>query len=256
MPTRKRTAAAAEAARLNREQLARIGGEFRASRRRRRLRQRDVATRAGISASAVSDIERGWGSSYSVDVLQVVARSVGRTLTVALTTDPQREPADAGHLAIQELVLRLARSRAVTRSFELATRPADPSRSVDVCLRDDRRRMLEIIECWNTFGDIGASARSSDRKRAEAGALAVAIGPPDRDGEVAPYAVRTCWVIRATARNRALLARYPETFVARFPGSSLHWVRALTEGTEPPVQPGLVWCDRDATRLFPWRRNG
>jgi hypothetical protein len=66
---------------------------------------------------------------------------------------------------------------------------------------------------------------------------------------------RTMGVVRATARNRALLARYPEVFAARFPGSSARWVRALTTGEAPPGQPGLVWAIVDAARVFAWRRR-
>ena len=62
------------------------------------------------------------------------------------------------------------------------------------------------------------------------------------------------WVVRATAPNRALVARYPEVFGSRFPGSSGGWVEALAAGSEPPTQTGLVWCDIEATRLFGWRR--
>jgi hypothetical protein len=106
-----------------------------------------------------------------------------------------------------------------------------------------------VAECWNTIGDLGAAARSSDRKRAEAEAYAAAIWGEE------PATVGLCWIIRATKRNRELVARYPEIFGARFPGSSWRWVAALTEG--PPTEPGLVWCDIAATRLFPWRRpNG
>lgn len=256
MAKRKRSAAAVAARQQNREQMSRLGAELRASRRRRGLTQAAVARRAGLSPSAISDIERGWGSSYSSDALQIVARAVGRTVLVRLTADTLNEPADAGHLAIQELVLRLGRKAGFGRTFELPTRPADPARSADVGLRDDRRTLLEIIECWNTIGDVGAGARASERKRAEAEAYAVAIGPLDEHGVAQPYRVRCCWVVRATARNRALVARYPEVFATRFPGSSAGWVRALTEGTESPEEPGLVWCDVRATRLFAWRRRG
>jgi transcriptional regulator with XRE-family HTH domain len=235
--------------------MGRLGAELRSSRQRRHLTQASVARTAGLSPSAVSDIERGWGGSYSTDALELVAGVVGRSLRFELTADPLREPSDAGHVAIQELVLRLARGRSVTRTFELATKPAEPARSADVGLRDDTRRLLEIIECWNTIGDVGAATRSSERKRAEAEQLAVAIGPIDEHGVAQPYRVRLCWVIRATALNRALVARYPEVFATRFRGSSSGWARALTEGTEPPEQPGLVWCDAKATRLFAWRRR-
>jgi hypothetical protein len=82
----------------------------------------------------------------------------------------------------------------------------------------------------------------------------VAIGPLRADETVEPYRVGGCWLVRATARNRALVARYPEVFATRFPGSSAGWLRALAAGGEPPSEPGLAWCDA-ATRMFAWRQR-
>jgi hypothetical protein len=164
-----------------------------------------------------------------------------------LGKDPRQEPIDAGHLAIQELLLRLGRAVGYTGLFELRIRPADGRHSIDVCLRDPRRRRLVVAEMWNTFGDIGASKRSFDRKIAaaqEAGAWLDGGG----------YTVLGVWIVRATRRNRQLVARYPAVFESAFPGSSRRWVAALTRGDPPPEQPGLVWCDVAATRLFEWRR--
>jgi hypothetical protein len=123
-------------------------------------------------------------------------------------------------------------------------------RSTDVGLRNDQRRVLVLCEIWNTFGDLGAAARSTNRKKAEAEGYAISIAA-DRGA----YRVAVVWVVRATARNRALLRRYPELFAARFPGSSVAWCRALTEGTEPPLEAGLVWYDVEASHIFPWRRR-
>lgn len=248
--------ARADARRRNLEQLSVLGSEIRRSRRRRRLGQRELARRVGFSQATVSMLERGFGGGLTLDTWQALANAVGRTAHLRLTHDPAAEPADAGHLAIQELVLRLGRQAGFGRTFELPTKPADPGRSADVGLRDDRRRLLELIECWNTISDVGAAARSSERKRAEAEQLAVAIAPIGPDGSARPYRLRGCWVVRATASNRALLGRYPEVFATRLPGSSAGWVRALAGGTEPPDEPGLVWCDVGATRLFAWRRRG
>lgn len=256
MRRRNRTPLAADARQLNRDQLSQIGIALRTSRHRRHLRLSDTAARTGLSASAISAIERGHAGTFSADSLQLVAMAVGRRLEFRLTADTLQEPADAGHLAIQELVLRLGRAAGFGRTFELPTRPADPARSADVGLRDDRRRMVVLVECWNTIGDVGAAARSSDRKRAEAEQMAVAIGPLREDATVEPYRVRGCWVVRATARNRALVARYPEVFATRLPGSSAAWVRALMAEGEPPSEPGLAWCDVAAKRLFAWRRRG
>ncbi len=175
-------------------------------------------------------------------------------MRIELRRDAREEPADAGHLALQGLVLRLGRRAGFAGTFELPTRPVDPSRSTDVALRDDRRRLLVLVECWNTFGDVGAAIRSTNRKLAEAAGRAIVLG-----GE-RPYRVAGCWVVRDVARNRALVGRYPELFASRFPGSSAKWVEALSPGAnadrrEPPTELGLVWCDRAASRLFAWRRS-
>jgi transcriptional regulator with XRE-family HTH domain len=249
MTKRKRQELAAEAHRRNLEQLAALGADVRASRERRHWTQARLAERAGIARSTEGDIERGLGGGHTLDAWQRVALALDRPLRVQLSAESVREPDDAGHLAIQELVLRLGRTAGYLGQFELATRPPEPWRSADVGLRDDGRRRLILVECWNSIGDIGAAARSTSRKVAEAAQLAAALG-----GE-RPYEVTACWVIRATRRNRALVSRYPEVFGSRFPGSSSGWVRALATGTGPPDRPGLVWCDLGAIRLFAWRRS-
>jgi transcriptional regulator with XRE-family HTH domain len=223
------------------------GQKIRRARNRRRLTQLELARRTGVSASTISAVERGDGGTMSLELWQQVCLALDLPLKLEVGRDSMEEPVDAGHLRIQELVLRLGRSTGRRRTFELASRPEDPGRSTDVGLIDGVARLLLLIECVNTFGNINASIRSSDRKRAEAEALAIAIGEGD------PYAVGTCWVVRATKRNRLLLATYPELFENRFPGSSRSWVAALETGSRPPGEPGLVWCDVNATHVFEWR---
>ncbi len=249
MGTRIRTRLAADAARANRQQLARLGEDVRASRIRRRLTQATLGARVGLSQSAISRAERGLGGGLTMDAWQRIAIGVGTTLRASLPRDAMTDVADAGHLAMQERVLRLGRAAGYRGLVELPTRPAEPWRSIDVALVDDASRRLLVVECWNSIGDIGGAARTSSRKEAEAEDLATA-----RWGE-RPHAVGLVWVVRTTARNRALVARYPEVFTARFPGSSAGWVRALTVGADPPTQPGLVWMTVDAARIFAWRRR-
>ncbi len=210
----------------------------------------ELGRRVGLAQSTISQIERGEGGTLALATWQRMALALGVTFDVVLGRDALEPPGDAGHLAIQELVLRWARPTGYDRSFELATKPADPSRSTDIGLRDDRQRRLVQVECWNRFGSINASLRATDRKRAEAELLAIAIGHGDA------YSVHVCWVIRATRRNRALVAQYPEIFAIRFSGSSRAWIRALSTGTPPPDELGLVWSDVGTTRLFEWRPRG
>lgn len=195
----------------------------------------------------ISRAERGTGR-LDLEVLERITIALGVALIVDFGRDLREDVADAGHLAMQELVLRLARPAGYEPSFELATRPAEPWRSADVALAKEARRLAIEVECWNSMGDVGAATRTTTRKVAELEALAIA-----RWGAEAKVA--SVWVVKATARNRDLIARYPEVFATRFPGSSRGWVDALTTGAEPPAQPGLVWCDVGATTLFAWRRR-
>ena len=71
---------------------------------------------------------------------------------------------------------------------------------MDVGLRDDRQRVLILGEIWNTIGDVGGAARDTNRKRDEVAILAGARDPA--------YRVATCWIVRATATNRALVAAF------------------------------------------------
>jgi transcriptional regulator with XRE-family HTH domain len=248
MPGVRRPQRALDLDRRNRQLLARLGSEIQAMRERRGWTRTELAKRAGLGRMVESRIERGIGNP-DLDALQRIALAIDRPLIVSFGgRDPSEPPADAGHLAIQELVLRLGRAVGYTGSFELPTRPAEPWRSADVSLASEASRRLIHAECWNTIGDVGAAARSSTRKLAELDDLATARWGSGRSTGLV-------WIVRATQRNRALIARYPEVFASRFPGSSRGWVDALMTGSDPPSQPGLVWCDVGATRLFAWRRR-
>lgn len=229
-----------EAARL----VATLGQQVRAARRGARMTLRTVAKRVGISAARLSEIERGLGGGAPIATWVSLGIALARPLSIALTRPlgEPRGPADAGHLQIQEHVLALAHDTGRHGTFELPTRPSDPARSTDVGIRDVRHGVRILAECWNTFGDLGAAARSTHRKAAEA----AATWPDDR--------VATVWIVRATAANRRLLARYPHILAASFPGSSRAWVRALTRGDiAPPAEPGIIWYESSG-RLSEHRR--
>jgi transcriptional regulator with XRE-family HTH domain len=247
MPPRRRPALAAEAERRLRERLTRIGGDAKVIRKRRAWTQAELSNRAGLGRMVIGRLERGVGP-LELETLERVGLALGVPVVAGLGRDPQLEVADAAHLAMQELVLRHARAFGFSGQFELPTRPAEPWRSIDVAIGSDARHHMICVECWNSIGDIGAAARASARKAAELEQMAIA-----RWGEDSK--VGLVWVVRSTRRNRGLVARYPEVFGARFPGSSRGWVAALTTGSEPPAETGLVWCDLSATRLFAWRRG-
>ena len=225
--------------------VATLGQQVRSARRMARVTLRALAKRVGISAARLSEIERGLGGGAPIGTWVSLGIALQRPLAIALTRplDEPRGPADAGHLQIQEHVLGLAHATGRHGTFELPTRPSDPIRSTDVGIRDVRHRARILAECWNTFGDLGAAARATHRKAAEA----AATWPDDR--------IATVWIVRATAANRAIMARYPHILEAAFPGSSRRWVQALTNSdVAPPAEPGLVWFDPATGRLTEHRR--
>lgn len=256
MPTRPRTSLRV-AGLLAGRQLARratgtLGERVRSARIRRGWTLAQLGEKVGLTGNRIGQIERGNGSGCSVEVWFALAVVLDLPLRLEFGRDALEQPADAGHLAVQELMLRLARTMGITRFFELPSKPADSWRSIDVCWRDDPRRVLIINECWNSFGNVNGSVRSTHRKIAEAEQLAAAAA---RQGQQA-YRVAACWIVRDTRRNRELIAGYPEVFASAFPASSAAWVRALTVADAPvPTESGLVWSDVRSTRVFPWRQR-
>ena len=197
-----------------------------------------------MSQGWLAEIESGKGGGASLETWFGLAQALGLYLRFEFGRDPQAELRDAGHLAMQELVLRVGREGGWERLVEALSRTYGSDRSIDVRLTQHATRQVAIAECWNTFGDLGEAMRSGARKLRDAREQATAsVGG-------APYRVGLVWIVRDTKANRELVARYAEIFAAACPGSSERWLRALVGGAPMPAQPGLVWCDVKSTRLF------
>ena len=246
---RRMTETQGEAARLTTAIGITLGGDAREERRRLRRTQEEIGDAIGVDQGRISQIERGHGQGVPLELWVAIGVALGRPLAVSFSRsiDPAAV-SDAGHLEIQEALLAIAARTGRHAVAELPTRPADPRHSTDVLLRDDAHRVLILEEAWNTFGDVGAAIRSTHRKQAEAEERAVVL-----DGDGTPYRVATVWIVRATVANRALIRRYPHLFAATFAGSSRAWVEALTKGSPPPANPGLVWFEASTGRIVEWR---
>lgn len=126
---KRRTAVELVAVRVLQTLMLREGAKIRAARLRRRWTQRELGRRSALSQQTISQIELGDGATLSLAAWQRVALALGLALNVQLGRDVLEEPRDAGHLGIQELLLRLGRAIGLTRRFELTTKPSDPTRS-------------------------------------------------------------------------------------------------------------------------------
>src|SRR3954447_5393154 len=121
MPSRRRTALEVTAQRDLKPTLLREGRKLRAARRRRRWSQTELARRAGLAQTTISKIERGDGGALSLESWQQVALVLALPFDLTLGRDALEEPADAGHLKIQELILRMAKPHGFADTFELPT---------------------------------------------------------------------------------------------------------------------------------------
>jgi len=156
------------------------------------------------------------------------------------------------HLRNQELVIKVA-AQGGWRARPEASIDRDPgrSRAADVLLKRERGALTEhlFVDIWDWFDDVGSSLRSFERTLARVGAYAIATGLPSTPAGA--VRVSGLWVVRATTRNRQLLAAHRHLFRARFPGSSGQALKALTDpSTPPPHESTWLWASVPGDRLF------
>jgi len=230
-----------------------LGGEVRRSRLRRRLTLGELGDAVGIGPTRLHEIEMGRGGSAPLALWFALGLALDRPFAAGLSRElvGVGGPADAGHLAAQEVVLALAERHGRSGSFELPTRSsARDGGFVDVGIRDDPHRALILVEIWNRLDDLGDATRTSRRKVVEAADLAAFRG----------YRVASCWLLVDTSANRAIVRSFPAVLRSLFPGSSMAWVRCLVDGAPPPAKPGIAWVDPrsgriSALRLRPTRQR-
>jgi transcriptional regulator with XRE-family HTH domain len=225
-----------------------LGADLRRSRRRARLTQEQVGGRVGISRARIGELERGKGGSAPLGLWVRLGKAVDRPFAASFSRDLREppEPIDAGHLAAQELVLGLARRAGRSGEFEVPTRSSGSPGVADVAIRDDIQRVLILVEIWNRLADLGAASRSTSRKVVEVQRATLPAG----------FRLGSCWLLVDNAANRAIVRRFPEIFRARFPGSSLGWVRALADGRESPRGAGIAWIDPRSGTVSELRLRG
>ena len=184
----------------------------------------------GLSQAQICALEGGAGAQTSLETWVALGIALDRPIAIGFTRDVVEPLIDAGHLDAQECTARIAAAGGWRTRFEAADDPRSPSGSTD--LRLDREGVIVLTEIWNRLDDLGAAARSSDRKLARA-----------------PAGTRVLWLLVDTAANHAIVRRYPGVLKARFPASSAAWVRAISTSIEPPAEAGLAWIDVRTGRL-------
>ncbi len=223
-----------------------LGRTLRMARRLLGLSQAEVGRISGVAQSTVSNAENERGDSLSMRTwsrllraVQVDLRAYGERATAA------HLPRDHVHLRSQEMVIRTA----ATGGWQAVPEQhlgGSGRRSVDVLLR--RNQEWAAQEIWDWFDDVGDALRGWDRKLLDLEAFALGRLPVGRS----PDSVRIsgCWLVRATRRNRQLVADHHTLFRARFPASGKAWYRSLTTSASMPMEPGLLWLSVPGDRIF------
>jgi transcriptional regulator with XRE-family HTH domain len=233
----------------------RLGAALRDARSVNRLTQREAGARAGISQGTWSKLENNEDSRYTIGTWDRACFAVGTQLEAYVPKASAADlPRDAVHLKSQELIIRTATPGGwAALPEEMIDRDARTSRAADVLLHrrrpptDAEYALMEVID-W--FDDVGAPMRDWSR-RLDA-VERYAIGRMAGEDELPR--VSGCWIVRATKRNRTLIADHRNVFRSRFPGDGAAWLNALTKPDAPmPTEPALLWVTVDGTKLFPVR---
>jgi len=206
------------------------------------MTQAELGDAAGLSQGWISQMERGVAPSASLESWACVASVLDLQLVVFFEAVPgASQPRDLEHLRRQELLLRTASSGGWVGRPEAAVPIAGAAvRSVDVLLIRAATREAAVCEVWDLLLDVGDAFRGIDVK---VDAIRNRLGPGWR--------VQGLWIVRATRRNRALLAEFAALFGARFAASG-----SLGEPSGAmPDAAGLIWSDSRQTRFFARRRT-
>ncbi len=218
--------------------LSQVGISIREAREARGWRQADLASRAGVSQSAVSDAEVGRGAR--IDTLQRLCRALGGDLAVETRlpfAGEERHQVDLGHARCVGRMRRILGSAGyVCATEELLT--DGPWRGwIDLVGYDAERRRLALVEVKTELRDAGALERQVERYAA--GCLVVARRRGWRVREIA-----VAVVVLASKANDAFLVTNRQVLGASFPIRGQAAIASLVGG-DPVRGRMLLMLDPD-----------
>jgi transcriptional regulator with XRE-family HTH domain len=203
-----------------------LGDAIRIERRRRHWTLAEVATKCGLGASTVHDLEHG--ACGSVETYARIARTLGLELRVEMVDPRQRtdvrQDADLVHAAMGELEIAHLRGRGHGVGVDEPYRHYQFAGRADVVAWDLERRALLHIENRTRFPDLQAVAGSFNAKRDHlADSIAKRVGLRRFDSQthviVALWSAEVLHAIRLRPQTfGALCPDPPETFEAWWRG--------------------------------------
>lgn len=204
-----------------------LGLVFRAVRIHQRLRQEDLARRAGVSQSVVSRIERGHLATLPLDRV----RAVAAVLEIRVELVPSWRGGDlervinARHSALHErLADRLGRAAGWVSAAEVSYSIWGERGIIDRVGYHEGRRMLAIFEIKADLSDPAGLVAQVDRYRR--------LAPEVARGRGWEATHVSCWAVVADRdTNRRRLAGHRELLRGAFPADG----RALSQWLRDPT---------------------
>ena len=200
----------------------RVGAAFRAVRLRHGWRQVDVATRAGVSDSLISALERGHLDTLSVESLRKIALS----LDIRIDVIPRWRGGDldrllnSRHAALAEATTRWLRSRGWEVAVEVSFAIRGERGFIDLLAWHAPTRTLLVIEIKTEIVDVHELIGVMDRKTRLAPEIA-------RDRGWLPAVVATWLVVEEGSTNRHRVDRFAALLRATFPADGRVMARWL-----------------------------
>jgi transcriptional regulator with XRE-family HTH domain len=204
----------------------RLGAAVRALRSRRNWRQRDLAERAGVSASVISRLERGHGETLTLATL----RRIAACLDMGVDLVPRWRGGDldrvlaARHAALADAVVADLVKLGWTLRPEVTFSSWGERGSIDLLAYHPALRALLVIELKTELVDPHGLIAQVDRYRRHAPAIAASLG-------WAPATMGTWVIVAETTLNRRRLASHRALLHAGFPSSGREiatWLRTPT----------------------------
>jgi transcriptional regulator with XRE-family HTH domain len=190
-----------------------LGLGLRAARIKRRWRQVDLASRAGVSTSLVSRLEHGDFDRSPMSLARMVAAELGVTLEIV----PRSRGADfdrlinARHAALGEGVAAwVARQPGWAAAAEVSFSIYGERGVVDLLAWHDATRALVVIELKTAIVDVDEIIGTLDRKRRLAPRIAATRGWH-------PLSVSTWLVVASSSTNRRRVAQHRTLLTSNLP---------------------------------------
>lgn len=205
----------------------RIGRLLWTIRRHERFRQADIATRAGVSRSAVVDLEGGRAGTLRLDAVRRIFEAAGgrARLTVVWHGAAADRLIDARHAALVERTVGHLGGRGWPSDVEVSFSEFGERGSIDVLAWNVRRRAVAVCEIKSEIGSIEETNRALDVKVRLAPKLAA-----DRLGW-SPDVIGRILVLAGSSTNRRIVQRHALTFASRYPSTTIEtkaWLRRPT----------------------------